>query len=158
MPSSALLASQSDSVLLLWHRRLGHLNIQDVLRLGKDGRLDEKVDWGRVAREEMHSFRCIECIQGKGHRLTSPPSNLRANRPNSAIHVDLWGPARTISIGGHRYFLTCYDDYSRKISLTFLKKKSEAPAALIKYVNLAENQLDLNVNTIRSDRGGEFEA
>jgi transposase InsO family protein len=128
-----------------------------VLRLGKDGRSDEKVDWGRVAREEMHSFRCVECTRGKGHRLTSPPSNLRANCPNSAIHVDLWGPARTTSIGGHRYFLTCYDDYSRKISLTFLKKKSEAPAALIKYINLVENQLDLNVKIIHSDRGGEFE-
>jgi hypothetical protein len=40
--------------------------------------------------------------------------------------------------------------------LTFLRKKSEAPEALIKYINLVENQLDLNVRTIRSDRGGEF--
>lgn len=129
-----------------------------MLRLGKGGRLDEKVDWNKVGKEEMHLFQCQECILGKGRRLTSPTSSLRANRPNSAIHVDLWGPAPIASIGGHRYFLTCYDDYSRKISLTFLKKKSEAAAALIKYINLVENQLDLNVKTIRSDRGGEFEA
>jgi hypothetical protein len=95
MPSSALLASQSDSVLLSWHRRLGHLNIQDVLRLGKAGRLDKKVDWGIVAREEVHLFQCQEYIQGKGHCLSSPSSNLRANCSDLAIHVDLWGPAPT---------------------------------------------------------------
>jgi hypothetical protein len=46
---------------------------------------------------------------------------------------------------------------SAAIFLTFLKKKSEAATALTKYINLVQNQLDLNVKTIQSDWGGEFE-
>ena len=154
---SALLVNVPDSTLFLWHRRLGHLNVRDVVRLGREGRLDNKVDWGKVS-VEMNGFQCPACIQGKGARLPSPSSNLRASRPISTIHVDLWGPARTPSIGGSRYFLTCYDDFSRKISLTFLKNKSDTRRALINYINLVENQLNLTVKVVRSDRGGEFSA
>lgn len=154
---SSLVAAVSDSMLLQWHRRLGHLNPRDVVTLGKEGRLDDKVDW-QVVEKDVNGFQCSVCVQGKGSRLPSPPSNIRANRPNAAIHVDLWGPATTASLGGCFYFLTCYDDYSRKIHLSFLKRKSDAAEALITYIKLAENQLDLNVKTVRSDRGGEFEA
>ncbi len=59
-------------------------------------------------------------------------------------------------MGGSRYFLTCYDDFSRKINPTFLKDKSDTCQALINYINLVENQLKLTVKVIRSDCGGEF--
>jgi hypothetical protein len=155
--SAALLASVPDSILFDWHRRLGHLNVRSVVRLGKEGRLDNKVDWGLV-QKDIYGFQCPACIQGKGKRLPSPSSDLRATRPLYAIHVDLWGPARTPSHGGNRYFLTCYDDYSRKINLTFLKRKSDARQALINYINLVENQLDCTVKTVRSDLGSEFKS
>ena len=153
--SAALLASVPDSILFDWRRRLGHLNVRSVVRLGKEGRLDNKVDWGLV-QKDIYGFQCPACIQGKGKRLPSPSSAFRATRPLYEIHVDLWGPARTPSHGGNRYFLTCYDDYSRKINLTFLKRKSDARQALIIYINLVENQLDCTVKTVRSDLGSEF--
>jgi hypothetical protein len=34
---------------------------------------------------------------------------------------------------GARYFLSCYDDYSRKVHLTFLKQKSDAFIAIKDY-------------------------
>jgi hypothetical protein len=58
--------------------------------------------------------------------------------------------------GGARYFLTCYDDYTRRIWVCLLKKKSEAFQAIKDYIALAENQLDTTVETIRSDQSGEF--
>jgi hypothetical protein len=33
-------------------------------------------------------------------------------------------------MGGARYFLTCHDDYSRKVHLLFLKQKSGAFPAI----------------------------
>jgi hypothetical protein len=73
---------------------------------------------------------------------------MRASKPLYSVHVDLWGPARTPSLGGKLYFLTCCDDYTRKIHLTFLEKKSDNRRALINYISLIENQLDCSIKTI----------
>jgi len=29
------------------------------------------------------------------------------------VHVSIWGPAKTVSLGGHRYFVSFIDDLSR---------------------------------------------
>ena len=29
------------------------------------------------------------------------------------VHVSIWGPAKTASLGGHWYFVSFYDDFSR---------------------------------------------
>ena len=97
-PTSALLVSAPDSTLLDWHRRLGHLDVRAVVQMGKEGRLDNKVDWGLV-RKGVYGFQCPLCIQGKGKRLPSPISASERHRPLYSIHVDLWGPARTPSTG-----------------------------------------------------------
>ena len=31
------------------------------------------------------------------------------------VHSDVWGPSRTISIGGMHYFVTFVDDYSKRV-------------------------------------------
>ena len=98
---SALLSTVPDTILFDWHRRLGHLNIRAVVQLGKEGRLDNRVDWGRVSKD-VYGFQCPACIQGKGKRLPSPTSLIRATKPLASIHVDLWGPTRTPSMGGKR--------------------------------------------------------
>jgi hypothetical protein len=39
------------------------------------------------------------------------------------IHFDVWGPFPTISYGGSSYFVTCIDDFSRKVWVYMLKSK-----------------------------------
>lgn len=55
-----------------------------------------------------------------------------------------------------RYFLTVYDDYSHRISLTLMRMKSEALQSFKNFVNHAETQTGHKVQCIWSDRGGEF--
>lgn len=55
-----------------------------------------------------------------------------------------------------RYFLTVYDDYSHRISLTLMRAKSEALQGFKNFVSHAENQTGHKVKYVRSDRGGEF--
>jgi hypothetical protein len=140
---------QGSELLQSWHERLGHCNIHSLLHI--KGRLGLQ-----VTTNEINNFECEACILGKGKRLPAPESAVRASQPLATIHIDLWGPATKSSIGGCKYFLTCYDDFTRKITLTFLKSKSDAFVALQNYVARVENQLDCKVKAIRSDNGGEF--
>jgi len=81
---------------------------------------------------------------------------------SSTIPTNLDDPCRSLGASPYTFygrltlFPACYDDFSRKINLTFLKNKSDTRRALINYINLVKNQLELTVKVVRSDRGGEF--
>ena len=72
------------------------------------------------------------------------------------MHIDLWGLATVTSIGGSRYFVSCYDNYTRKIHLTFLKQKSEALHVIQQYIAAVERRTSHKVKVIRSDNRGRF--
>ena len=55
------------------------------------------------------------------------------------IHSDLWGPATVPSNGGHRYFVSFIDDFSRKVWVYFLKYKSEVFNIFKEFKTLVEN-------------------
>jgi len=125
------------------------------MRLSRAGRIE---GLSQVSGKDVNDFICNSCILGKGKRLPAPsiPIDNRSQQPLSIVHIDLWGPATTPSIGGCRYFLTCYDDCTRKIHLSFLKQKSDAFTAMMTYIARVERQLSCKVKSIRSDNGGEF--
>lgn len=43
----------------------------------------------------------------------------------SYIHLDLWGPSRTKTMAGARYFMTLINDKERKVWIYLLKIKDE---------------------------------
>jgi transposase InsO family protein len=59
-------------------------------------------------------------------------------------------------MGGKRYFLTCYDDFSHHINLYLLASKFDALAGLKDFATMAETQTGRKIKQIRSDGGGEF--
>lgn len=121
--ASALVArTQSSDALLYLHRSLGHLNWHDLWKLARDGRLGS--EWRDIAPLKSINTLCEACVLGKGHRLPSPHSSVRATTPNEIVHVDLWGPSPTVALSGAVYFLTCYDDYTHRIQLYFLQKRA----------------------------------
>jgi hypothetical protein len=150
---SASADNPSYSALCDWHERLGHVNVRRVMMMGRDGRID---GLSQVSAKEVNEFECAFCIRGKGKRLPSPRSDVCSSTPLALVHIDLWGPATTTSTGGSRYFLTCYDDFTHRIDLSFLKLKSEAFVAMTNYIAKVERQLACKVKMIRSDNGGEF--
>ena len=46
-------------------------------------------------------------------------------RPLDVIHSDVWGPAKTATISGCRFYVTFIDDHTRKVWVYFMKEKSE---------------------------------
>lgn len=81
---------------LLWHYRLGHLS---------EGRLQFLNQIHNEIKSD-HSEHCIICPLSKQHKLPFPIHVAATQHIFQSIHVDIWGPSNTITVHGHRYFLT----------------------------------------------------
>lgn len=72
------------------------------------------------------------------------------------MHSDVCGPMPKDSWGGARYFITFIDDFSRKIFIYFMKRKSEAFDMFKTFKSLVENQTDRKIKKLRTDNGTEY--
>jgi len=135
----------SDKNNNIWHKRLGHLS---------DRRLDIlRSQYNYIDSRKEH---CDVCHMSQQKKL--PFSNIEycANKYFDIIHVDIWGPSRTPSLHGNRYFLTIIDDSSRFTWVDLMRNKSKTRTHLIHFVNYVENQFETKIKIIRSDNGQEF--
>ena len=80
-----------------------------------------------------------------------------SSRPLELLHMDLFGPSRTMSLGGNYYALVIVDDFSRYTWTLFLESKSDAFSAFKKLARSLQNIRNNNIGSIRSDHGGEFQ-
>lgn len=55
------------------------------------------------------------------------------------IHSDVWGLSPTTSYGGSSYFVSFIDDFSRKVCVYMLKKKSDVFTVFKQFRALVEN-------------------
>ena len=100
---------------------------------------------------------CEACTLGKMHRSSfQKQSQHRATQLLEIIHSDICGPMQVESIGGSKYMLTFTDDYSRYTTVYFLKNKNEVIVKFKHYVSQVENRSGHNINTFRTDNGGEY--
>ena len=60
------------------------------------------------------------------------------------------------SYKGDKYILLFVDDYSRMMTVMFLKQKSDAFQMFKWYLARVEKETGKNLKCLRSDRGGEF--
>ncbi|EOY19823.1 Uncharacterized protein TCM_045180 [Theobroma cacao] len=72
------------------------------------------------------------------------------------LHTNLGGHMKTSSLNGSKYYLLFINDYTRFSWVYFLKVKSNALNAFIKYKALVENQTNLTSKMLRSDNGTEY--
>ncbi len=48
-----------------------------------------------------------------------------SKRTFDVMHLDVWGPIETTSMGGCRYYVLFIDDHTRKVCVYFMKEKNE---------------------------------
>ena len=72
------------------------------------------------------------------------------------IHTELCGPITPKSYYGARYFILFVDDYSRMMTVMYLKEKSDAFQMFKCYLARLEKEIGKSLKCLRSDRGGEF--
>ena len=90
---------------ILWHKHLGHISRQRMERLIKNEILSDF--------DFSHFDTCVDCIKGK---LIVKVRNAKVDRCTElleVIHKDICGSFIPLAMGGHKYFITFIDDYSR---------------------------------------------
>jgi len=115
------LASEIDDSWL-WHRRAAHTNMHHLNHLVKKdlviGIPKLKFEKNKLCEHVKKRKQVKNSFQSKNVVYTSKPLEL--------LHIDLFGPLRTMSLGGNYYGLVIVDDYSMFTWTLFLKTKNEA--------------------------------
>ena len=86
----------------MWHLRLGHISLDKINRITKDGPLKD------LSVRSLHV--CKSCLEEK---MTNRPFNAKGNRATEClelIHSDVCGPFNVQARGGYEYFVTFTDD------------------------------------------------
>ncbi len=82
------IANSLEESAMLWHERLGHLNMASFKEL------DAMVDGMNLKEVSLHHI-CQGCIKGKHQKTSFPNSQLL-----EIIHIDVCEPMKTTSHGG----------------------------------------------------------
>ncbi len=146
----AHIANFLEESAMLWHERLGHLNMASLKEL------DAMVNGMNLKEVPLHHI-CEGSVKGKHQRTSFPKDGAtKASQLLEIVHIDVCGPMKTTLHGGARYFLTFIDDFSRKTHVYFLKVKGEVFEKFKQYKALVENEIGHKIKVLCSDNGGEF--
>ena len=102
----------------LWHKCLGHIYRQRMERLIKDEILPD-LDFS-----DFDTY--VDCIKGK---LIAKVRNAKIDRCIEllgVIYIDICGSFTPPAMGGHKYFITFIDDYSRNGFVELIREMSDS--------------------------------
>ena len=136
----------------IWHKRIGHVNLQR-LKMMQSKEIVTGLPKFRV--EGMQKI-CEACQFGKQARGAFPHDKNVSKNVFDVVHTDVWGPAKTATMGGCRYYVTFIDDHTRKVWVYFMKEKSEVFSHFQNFKVMVEKQIGFYIKCISSDGGGEY--
>ena len=82
---------------------------------------------------------------------------ISTSRHLELLHMDLFGPSRTTSLGGKSYAFVIVDDFSRYTWVLFLAHKNDVFHEFSKLCRKIQNEKGFTISYRRSDHGREFE-
>lgn len=141
--------SNSSSLFLLWHGRLGHPSAKIVKFVLQSCNIPHI--------NKVQSDFCSACCQGNIHKLPFPSSQTTYTQPLQIIHSDLRDPYPQLSSNGYRYYIHFIDSFSRYTRVFLLKAKSEDVQTIINFKTQVENEFDSKLKALQSDWEGEYQ-
>jgi len=136
----------------LWHRRLAHIYMHHLNRLASKELVIvlpmlkfEGIDYVKLAKrkKKKSSFKQLNVVS--------------TSRPLELLHIDFFGPSRTMSLGYNYHGLVVIDDYSSFTWTLFIATKDEAYHAFKRFAKVIQNEKNCGISAIKSDHGGEFQ-
>ena len=79
------------------------------------------------------------------------------SRPLEMLHLDLFGPSITMSIGGNFYGLVIVDDYTHFTWTLFISSKDETYHVFKHFAKGVQNEKNYSIVSIKSDHGRDFQ-
>nr|GEW59880.1 putative ribonuclease H-like domain-containing protein [Tanacetum cinerariifolium] len=141
---TCLVAKASADECILWHRRLGHLNVKTMNKLVRHNLVR-----GLPTKSFDNDHTCTACLKGKQHKASCKSKLVNSvTKPLHTLHMDLFGPTSVSSISHKWYCLVVTDDFSRFTWTFFLRTKDETSDILKKFITEIENLKDYKVKII----------
>jgi hypothetical protein len=136
-----------------WHRRYGHVSITSLRQLEKEG----LVTGLAIDQSSFPSKTCDACTQAKqAHQPFPQEAENRSKVPGERIMSDVWGPARIMSIGGWKFYISFTDDAVRYVGTLFLRAKGDAPQRIKEHVAKVKQRFGKCPTYMRVDNGKEL--
>ena len=139
--------SPSSNLMKLWHQRLGHINLNRIDRLVKDGILP------LLVVEPMPV--CESCLEGI---MTKRPFSSKGRKGQRFIGISVHWYVWTHKFKArdwYEFFITFTDDDSRHEYIYLMHRKSETYEKFKEFRAEAEKHLGKSINTLGWDRGRE---
>ena len=133
----------NDYQTYLWHLRLGHISLDRINKLTKDGPLREL----RASSLPV----CESCLDGKMTKRPFSGKGKIAKEPLELVHSDVCRPLNVQERGGYEYFVSFIDDFPRYAYIYLMQRKSETFEKFKEFRAEAEKQLGRSLKTFRSD-------
>ena len=136
----------------LWHKRLGHASTGLINKLYASDLIE-----GLPKIDSTTKDVCEDCARGKQHRSSKTKKEISTSHPLELVYIDLCGPMRIHSLNHSRYVLVIVDDFLRFIWTVFVKSKEDTFEEFHALMKKTQRKLRLQLVSIRSDYGTEFE-
>ena len=134
----------STEALFLLHSRLSHPSLSKFRKLIPHF-------------SSLSSLECESCQLGKHTRVWFPKRlDPRTKSPFDLVHIDVWGPSRSTSTLGFRYFVTFIDDYFRCTWLFLMKTRVKLFSIFQKFHAEIRTQFNTSIRVLRSDNAKEY--
>jgi len=137
----------------LWHRRIAHIHMHHLNRIAS-----KELVIGLPKLKFEKDKVCEACQKGKQTKSSFKQKHFFfTTKPLEMLHMDLFRPSRTMSIGGNYYGLVIVDDFARFTKTLFLVTKDVGFSAFTKLAKVIQNEKKRTIVAIKTDHGGEFQ-
>ena len=99
---------------------------------------------------------CKNCQIGKMGKTSFKSKNYQSEDILEIVHTDLCGPIGVESYTGEKFFIIFVNDYSRMMTVMYLREKLEEFEKFKWYLARVEKEIGKRLTCLRLDRGGEF--
>ena len=144
---ASVATTSQEELTRMWHCKLGHMSERGLKILAERGLLH--------GLKSVNLPFCEHCVTGKQHRLKFDTSTARSKCILDLIHSDVW-ESPELSLGGAKYFVSFIDDYSRRLWVYTIKKKSDVFPVFKEFKAQVELETGRKIKCLRTDNGGEY--
>jgi len=113
---ASVASASQEEMTMTWHCKLGHMSERGLMILMEHNLIP--------SLKSVNLSFCEHYVTSKQYRLMFDISIARSKHMLELIHSNLWDSLE-MSLGGAKYLVSFIDDYSRRLSVYPIKKKSD---------------------------------